>query len=252
MQVYRRKKNKLRKKFILFWIIFLLVILVSGILLSPLFRVRAINVYGNKEIETQNIEKSIGRTNVLLITGRGLENKLLKEFPKIAEIKIEKNVFKKTLTITLKEREKTGIICKAEKINGAETVKDCFYFDKNGIVFENAPQTSGALMLLIKDFSSTQLALGNKILEPELIGSMIEIKNNFPQAGNGIAWFELSMLPPKEIKAVTIKSWYILFDATRDMIKQFLILKTALSEKITNTDNLEYIDLRIENRIYYK
>ncbi|MDP2934703.1 MAG: FtsQ-type POTRA domain-containing protein [bacterium] len=255
----RRKKSKTKKRIIVFLAIFLFVLSLIGILLSPIFELKKISLYGNKEISSEELEKSIKSVNILLMTTNGLKDKLLKEFPKISEVRIEKNIFKRTIAITITERKSLGIICKAEKSSPVETTKDgetiknCFYIDKNGVIFEDAPQTSGSLVLLIKDFSSEEFSLGKKIFEEQIINSIVEIRENLTSSTNiKIDWFENRTIPPKELKLVTSKGWYILFDSTRDIKKQLSILKTALSEKIKTTDNLEYIDLRIENRIYYK
>ena len=242
----RRKKNRYGKKILAFAIIFLFLLLVAGVALSPILKAKEINIYGNKEIDSEAIKNNIQSINILLMTTNGLKNELLKDFPKISEIEIRKNIFKRTIAVTIVEREKLGIICK-------ENTGNCFYIDKNGIIFENAPKTSGSLILLIKDFSSREFTLGGKIFTEQIMDSIVEIRESFNSSTKvKIDWFETRTNPPKELRIITTKGWYILFDSARDTKKQFSILKTALDEKIKNTDNLEYIDLRIENRIYYK
>jgi hypothetical protein len=246
MRMNRHKKSKTRKRIIVFLVIFLFVLLIIGILLSPIFKLKKISIYGNKEISSEEIKNSINSANILILTTTGMENDLLKNFPQIARAKIERDIFKRTITVDIVERESLGIICKEDTTN-------CFYVDKEGVIFESAPKTSGSLILLIKDFSSEEFILGKKIFTEQILSSIIEIRENLNSSTNiKIDWFENRTNPPKELKAITSMGWYILFDAARDTKKQLSILKTALSEKITNTDNLEYIDLRIENRIYYK
>ncbi len=250
----RRKIGKIKKKIIPLLIIVLFILLIWGVSTSPLFNFKKLNLEGSKEIDAQEIEKVIKQTNIFFVSEKEIKNRLSAAFPKIAEAKIEKNILQRTIKITVTERERVGITCKAERMGGAgeELIKNCFYFDKSGTIFENAPQTSGSLMLFVKDFSPTELVLGNEILKSSVIASMSEIKNGLSLPNNGISFFEINILPPKEIKAVTSRGWYIFFDLTGDIIKQIAILKAALKEKISNVDNLEYIDLRIENRIYYK
>jgi hypothetical protein len=241
-----RKRNGYGKKIFALAIIFLFLLLVAGIILSPILKAREINVYGNKEINSEAIKNNIQSINILLMTTNGLENKLLKNFPKIAAVEIKKNITKRTIAVTIIEREGLGIICK-------ENTGNCFYVDKNGIIFEDAPQTSGSLILLIKDFSSEEFSLGKKILEEQIITSITDFRKNlFSQTNIKINWFEIYTSPPKESKIITSEGWYLLLDLTRDTEKQLSILKAALNEKIKDRENLEYIDLRIENRIYYK
>jgi hypothetical protein len=241
-----RKKNKYGKKIFALAIIFLFLLLVAGIVLSPILRAKEINVYGNKEISSEEIKNNIQSVNILLMTTNGLKNKLLENFPKISAIEIKKNILKRTIAITIAERESLGIICK-------ENTANCFYFDKNGVIFEDAPQTSGSLILLIKDSFSEEFSLGKKILEEQIISSIADFREGiFSLTGIKINWFEIYTHPPKESKIITSEGWYLLLDLSRDTEKQLSVLKTALDEKIKDRKNLEYIDLRIENRIYYK
>jgi hypothetical protein len=241
-----RKRKRYGKKIFALAIIFLFLLLVAGIVLSPILKAKEINVYGNKEIDSEEIKNDIQSINILLMTSNGLKNKLLKNFPKISTVEIRKNILKRTIAVTITEREGLGIICK-------ENTGNCFYVDKNGIIFEDAPQTSGSLVLLIKDSSLEEFSLGKKILEEQIITSIADFRENlFSQTNIKINWFEISTHPPKESKIITSEGWYLLLDLTRDTQKQLSILKTALDEKIKNRENLEYIDLRIENRIYYK
>lgn len=242
----RRKKRKYGKKIFALAIIFLFLLLIAGILLSPVLEIEKIIVYGNKEIDSEEIKTNINSMNILLLTTAGLEKDLLKKIPKIAQVEIRKNIFKKTLNISVVERENVGIACKEETNN-------CFYIDKNGAIFEDAPKTSGSLIILIKDFSSQEFFIGKKILSEQIVASIIEIKENLDYSTNiKVNWFEIHTDPPKELKVIIYGNWYILFDSTKEIEKQLSVLKTALDEKIKTTENLEYIDLRIENRIYYK
>jgi len=249
-----RNKTKRKKIFLIFYVVFLLLLLAAGLLLSPLFKVKTVEVYGTKEINPDEIKASIEYKNILFITGNGLKNELLKKFPQIAQLDIEKNIPKTTIKITLTERQKAGIICKTEQgENGEEIVKSCFYVDKLGVIFKNAPQTSGSLILLIKDFSLEDFSLGKKIFSEQIMNSIIELRDNiFSQINVRAMWFANFTSPPEEIKVMTSEGWYALFDLNRDIKSQLSILKAALAEKIKDRKKLEYIDLRIENRIYYK
>jgi hypothetical protein len=248
-------KNKIWRKriFLVIYIIFLLFLLAAGLLTSPLFKIKTVEIYGTKELVPEEIKANIEYKNILFITTDGLRQELAKKFPQISHMDIEKNLFKKTIKINLTEREKLGIVCKAEETDNNETVKSCFYIDKEGVMFKNAPQTSGSLVLLIKDFSLEDFFLGKNLFSAKVINSIIDLKENlFSQIKAKSLWFASFTYPPKEIKVMTTENWYVLFDLDRDIKSQLLLLKTALAEKIQNRSTLQYVDLRIENRIYYK
>lgn len=141
------------------------------------------------------------------------------------------------------DEQEIGIIC-------AET---CFYLNKDGIIFKDAPKTSGSLVMMIKDYSERDYKLGDKILDKSLLDILLQTKEElFSKIGIKAASFDIESIPVETLRVVTSESWYILFSLERNMKNQLLALKAALDEKIQNRMNLQYIDLRIENRIYYK
>ena len=152
--------------------------------------------------------------------------------------------FKKKPEANLKQRTEIGIICTAGK---------CFYFDVEGIIFKEAPQTSGSLITLINDFSQRSFSLGEQILGRDLINSMVLIKEElFSKMDLRVLSFDIAAYPADDLKAITNEDWYMMFSLKRDIKSQLSALKAALDEKIQNRIDLQYIDLRIENRVYYK
>lgn len=157
---------------------------------------------------------------------------------------IGQNLFKKKPEI--KDEQEIGIICKQDTGN-------CFYFNKDGIIFRDAPQTSGSLINLIKDYSSKDYKLGDKILDKSITDIILQIRDDLlGKIGLRVSSFDIESYPVEKLRVVTNESWYILFNLKRDIKSQLLALKVALDEKIQNRMSLEYVDLRIENRIYYK
>lgn len=246
MYHYKIKKKKRVNKRVIIWIIslFLLAGLAYILFLSPIFTIKTIAISGNKEISTDEIKNSLICKNIFLTTRKGIENELLKKFPKILDLRIKKNLFRRELQIDLKEREEIGIICRAEK---------CFYIDNNGIIFEYAPQTSGSLVTLIKDFSERDYKLGDKVADKEIINNISAIKEYLlSELDLKVSSFDITGFPIEELRVVTKESWYLMFSLRREIKSQLSALKAALNEKIKNRIGLQYIDLRIENRIYYK
>lgn len=249
-----RNKAKRKKILLLAYVVFLLILLFSGLLLSPLFKVKIVEVSGAKEINPDEIRANVEHKNLLFITVSGLKKDLAEKFPQIAQMNIEKKLFEKTIIISLTEREKLGIVCKAvTNENNEENIGECFYIDKTGTIFKNAPQTSGSLVLLIKDFSLEEFSLGKEMFSPQAMNAITDLRDNlYAQTGAKPLWFAFLTYPPQEIKLMTSEGWYVFFDLSRDAKNQLSILKTALTEKIPDRTKLEYIDLRIEGRIYYK
>jgi hypothetical protein len=239
------KKKKFNKRVIIKIIpLLLLLSLIYVLLFSPIFKIKEILISGNKKISAEEIKNNLTYNNIFLTTTKTIKNQLLQKFPGILDLKISKNVFNRKLEINIQERESVGIFCTAD---------ECFYFDKNGIAFEKAPNTSGSLIDLIKDYSQKEFKMGDEVLDKNLMDNILTIKNElFQKIGLRVTSFDIDTYPVEELRVVTNESWYILFSLKRDIKSQLLALKVALDEKIQNRSSLQYIDLRIENRIYYK
>ncbi len=160
----RYKKRKSKKRRILFLIILLILILAYILFLSPIFKIRAVEVSGNREVSEEEIKNSFTYGNIFLVSENKIKNDLIKKIPKIGDLEIKKNLIKRIVKLTIEERGRLGIACQVR-----EETEDCFYIDKQGVIFEQAPQTSGSLILLIKDYSQREFYLGKKIFEQKII-----------------------------------------------------------------------------------
>lgn len=141
------------------------------------------------------------------------------------------------------KREAIGIWCKEN---------DCFYFDKEGVIFEESPKSSGSLLILIEDTRDTAANLGSAVLsEPQIV--LAEdlqrlLKGNFPFAVSSIL-----IRADGEYELLTTEGWRILLHKTDSLEHQFSNLKYLLDEEIKERRReLDYVDLRLGNKIYYK
>ena len=166
---------------------------------------------------------------------------LRESFPKILSIEIKK-ISPDGLKITISEREVSGIWCGA----------NCFYFDEEGVGFEESPRSVGSLILSIVDERKETRELGDTVLVMEQAEFFRDLKelidNNFSFAiknftirGNG------------GIELLTSGGWRILLDRNASAEFQLSNLKYIFDEEIkTRQNELEYVDLRLGNRVYYK
>lgn len=253
----RREKKSFRKKAIIFlWISLLILVLAYVLLLSPIFKIREIKVSGNRVVSNEEIRNSLNsflfkkilvffnQNNLFLATGSKLRGIIISDFPRILSIEINKNIFEKTIGLEIVERKEAGIFCSGE----------CYYIDKDGVIFEKAPQTSGTLILTIKDNSERELEMGKNAIDKEFMAELINLREDLlNQLGLKVIDFIIETDTLKDLKVDTNEGWYIVFNRGRDLKNQLQALTLVLEEKIKEgRKNLEYIDLRIENRVYYK
>ena len=149
-----------------------------------------------------------------------------------------------TLTINFDKRIQIGIWCHN---------KSCYYFDKNGVAFANTPETEGSLILKIEDLSKNDVLLGDKVLGDNQINFIINFSNKVAE-NNKFKILEFKIKPNSSVnlEAVTDKNWSIYLDEKQDPAAAVNNLLSILEEAVKNTGNLEYIDLRIPSRVFYK
>lgn len=251
------EKKTFRKKIIIFlWFLFLILILAYVLLLSPIFRIKEIKISGNRVISNEEIRDSLNsflykkflvffnQNNIFLARGDNLKNIIFSDFPRILSIEIKKDIFNKTIDLRIIERKEAGIFCRGE----------CYYIDKEGVIFEDAPQTSGTLILMIKDNSESGVEMGRNAIDKEFMTELINLREELlNQLGLKVIDFIIETDVLKDLRVDTNEGWYILFDGSQDFKNQLQTLKLVLEEKIKEgRKNLEYVDLRIGNRVYYK
>jgi len=104
---------------------------------------------------------------------------------------------------------------------------------------------------------SSQLVQGNQIIiPPRQIKFIINILTMLPlRTGDiDINSFRMPNRKSNEIKVVTEKGWQIYFNTNLNVETQLDKLVLIYEKKIKELgiDNLEYIDLRFGNRVFYK
>lgn len=263
----RGEKKTFRKKIIIFlWFLFLILILAYVLLLSPIFKIKEIKISGNRVIDKEEIRDSLNsflskkflvffnQNNIFLARENNLKNIIFSDFPRILSIEIKKNIFNKTIDLRIIERKEAGIFCRNNPSFAEAAAGKCYYIDKEGVIFEEAPQTSGTLILTIKDNSEKGVEIGRSAIDREFMTELTNLKDDLLSPLNlKVLDFIIDSGILKDLRVDTNEGWYILFDSSRDFKNQLQALRLVLEEKIKDgRKKLEYIDLRIENRVYYK
>ncbi|MDP2945985.1 MAG: hypothetical protein Q8N61_00835, partial [bacterium] len=184
--------------------------------------------------------------NIFILSKNRVKSGLAATFPTITDIRIKKEPFH-GLIVNFEKRIQIGIWCQPQADN-------CYYFDKEGIVFKKAPQTEGALILKIEDFEKKEVFLGNKVLSNEQLTFITKFNNKIIENNQfKIIEFKIALSANFDLEAITDRGWSIYLDQNQDPVLEANNLFTILNEVIKNkASNLKYIDLRVPSRIFYK
>lgn len=127
----------------------------------------------------------------------------------------------------------------------------CFYFSKDGLLLDEAPELRGSLITLIRS---------QEIPSPDLLNYLSDIKERFESRAN-VKIQEINLTD--YIKVITDEGWQIMLEQQGSPERLALILTNILEKEISakggsasggkeKRKNLEYVNLRLENRAYYK
>ncbi|MBI4993730.1 hypothetical protein HZC33_02105 [Candidatus Wolfebacteria bacterium] len=258
----QRKKRRRILKLKIFATVTVFLFLLSGffylIAFSQIFKIKSIfavseNAKYNLEadklvgdlknffVSRSKISKFLGGDNILVWSG-GISD-FLKTQPIFSVLEINKNYFKREISIKFEKRERYGVWCQK---NAA-----CWWIDKNGIVFEKAPKVEGEMILKVNDNSDQQLDFGKGVLRDDLFKNLIKIFEILQKTGINIKTLYIENLALEEIEArPLINSIPQIYFSLR--LDPAFALSAIKSFKKIGLNKIKYIDFRIENRVYYK
>ncbi|PIR69485.1 MAG: hypothetical protein COU47_02830 [Candidatus Niyogibacteria bacterium CG10_big_fil_rev_8_21_14_0_10_46_36] len=240
--------------------IFVFGALIVGFFHIPYFSIADISTEGVRTLPEENIQHAI-RAHlqektwgilphknffVFLLTVPRLEQTLMQEFPKIESLTIKKRP-PHAVAISFAERSIWATLCKASS---------CFYLDKGGFVFGKSSRISGSLFFAIEDMRDTNYDVGAYIIAPEKLQSIQTLLERI-ETVSGASFETLTLSGSDDLiakyEAVTKDGWSIIFDSKTDTgiaIQNFISAYDGLLKQ--DLAGLEYIDLRLENKIFYK
>lgn len=261
----KRRKNFLLKLFLITGLVFLcLAGAVYLLFFANLLDLRSIDVSGAEIIPAAELKAAaeswldakflgVARSrDLLFISSEKLGSELAAGFPRIDAVEVKKE-FPHGIKISITERKPAGIWCLPAQAGFPASGK-CFFFDENGIAYAEAGQSSGFLILTVADYQDKEIALGSPVVSEEWLNNIMVAKETLPKIGIDVAEFTIPSGSFDEFDAKTAQGWKIMFSNSTDVAKQISSLNVLLRDKLSASKKaaLQYIDLRIQDRIYYR
>lgn len=237
----REKSPRRKLKFFLF--LFLFGLLAAGaiylIWFTPAFQIQAIEVNGGTPSQ-QEVIKANPHGNMLFWKPPVNE----KDYPQLAKVDVKRDFLERKISVTLEERQKEIIWC-------LEKNQQCFWVDKTGFAFTQAPYTTGTLVEIkvIRDYSDRTIKVGENAVDPK----------HFQNLKAALDLLVELNLPVNELKVENVDYREAIADLVSgpDMYFSFLFnpgFARDVVEKLRTSgewNSLRYVDLRVENRAYY-
>lgn len=233
-----------------------LVFLTWSVFFSDMFLVQAITVVDArphtieqvKTILEDKIDEVVVKRNIFFLQSDLLESAVLAELPQVRTIHIVRKL-PGTVKAIVQEKEPALLLLSDGQY---------YFVDDNGIPYEKARLDTlpGVVLPIVKnDNRETQVVLGVAAVEPSFVTFMRSVQEELPdRVGAQVAEIHIPSLAAREVHYYLDNNWRILLDATRPFENQIKTLEQLLRETIKEEDQerLEYIDLRIPQRAYYR
>jgi len=129
-----------------------------------------------------------------------------------------------------------------------------FTVDNNGVILKEVSSDNVEFELPIIKFStSTPVIIGNKIIDQNKLQFIVSAQKETDKYFDfQIKIFKIPHNTNQHISAITSEGWEILFSLELNIDDQINNLKLLIKEKLPERKNLNYIDLRLGDRIFYK
>lgn len=225
---------------------------------AKLFDVRSVEAHVPVAISAQDVQDKIQdlldrrtlgisrRSNSIVFSPQKIRRVLLDAFPRIDSVEISRTSVHDILVI-VHERTPVGLWCLPDR-------EKCFYYDANGIAFSEILPSSGYLFVPVNDQRDRVITLGGTVAPESWRTSIAEVKKLLQFGDITVSEIDIPADSYNEFDVVTREGWKILYNRDINVRTQTNSLLALLKEKLSPATraNLDYIDLRIEDRIYYK
>lgn len=191
----------------------------------------------------------IPKRSTLFAPKSRIEERLLESIPRLsmAEATLHE---RNTLKIEVAERKPFALYC--EDILDVSNPSKCFFLDNSGNIFSEAPDFSGTVYMIYSSVPVLETPLRSQLIEPEEFEEISKFITEMPRLnidsralvkrGNEYA---LLMESGTELKWKSGQDLNALISDLESFLRDSKIKQTAFG-------NLLYIDLRFDNKVFYK
>lgn len=225
---------------------------------SGIFDIRGVEVAGVDVISPHDVRivaadflsgntwMIVPHKNMLLFSSERAAEHIQMMFPRAAMVSVEIDLWRRAAVVSISERQPAGVAC-------ARGNEQCVYFDERGIVFAHAPTIASATLLRIEENDLEAVQFPQEKYAPELVAFIMTAKKEMQEKARATITSFAFMNGYGDVEARTQEGYVIFLNTARGAGEQAQIVKNLIAAEIKDQlPNVEYIDLRIENRAYYK
>lgn len=245
-KIYRTTTREVSKPFNPIYLWVLLIVIAIGafgywIFYSNFFKIKNIEIEGEVNDTIKNKINGFYGKNIFLFTIGQLDKQLAREQTSIEKLNIIKGI---------PDTLKIDVLVRKPEIRW-KTQDKTYFIDKTGIIFSlDKPKEEDNKLPLVIDSRNLPIKLGEKIVTSDFIEFVEKIATEVPQKiGKDIEEIKIDETTLHlEIKFKD--AFRVYFDTTNSWNDQMKLLQKAVEKH--DKEIKEYIDLRVEEKAYYK
>lgn len=252
-----QSQQKKKRIVILFVLMLVAAGLVYGLVYAPIFKIEKIAVSGTRDPDLINrlqmitLDETRGhsyviwpRNNILFLNKEKLKARINLELV-LDRLEIDRQLLH---TLKIEVEEKIPVLLWQEK-------EDLYYIDRSGLVMGAVSRDEVAYDLPLVGRPTSSLVILNEQL---LDGGDIEfIRQVLAETAEIFSEWTVERVTVErvsndELYFYSSQGWYYILARETDIERDLTNLDRLIKQEIGQTDKLEYVDLRLPDRIFYK
>lgn len=261
----RRQKIRKLKLIAIAVVSVVLIILLGWSLRLEQFQVSNILISGNKVIPQEKIQSIVEdnlsgtyfflspKTNIFFYPKSRITKQIEDEFERVKEVSVN-FVNLKSIEVKILERTPKSMWCGVKK---ESAVGGCYFMDENGYIYAKAPDFGGNVFLKFFGLDYNSLLLGSEspigvtIMDVEKFDKFTLFVDTLSEIG--YKPISLARVDDHDFELYFNDGMKIIFGNDQDFEILLDNLQSVLdSGELVNRENIDYIDLRFGNKVYYK
>lgn len=262
----KKTKKKQGRKFsrFLFWLLLIVFAMICMYLLlfSPFLEIDKILIEGNQDISSREIANAVEKSlegkyfgylpkkNFLLINKKNITETIRNDFSRLEVNSIEKK-FPNSILVSIIERKAELVWCSGGV---------CYFVDRTGVIYNGTEKNEQELLadgfLVIVDDSAIPISIKESKIDPEYI-QYIELADVMMKSDSRLKPTESYHTPgvaSREIIVKTQEGWILKISSEFPVDEIRKIIQVLFDKELKDEarKNLDYLDLRVRGKIYYK
>lgn len=251
--------------------IFVLLSSIVAFFYIPKFRIKNISVDGLLVLGKEELQPDISGflknkffgilpyDNIFILPKEKLISFISGEFPPLKKISIDRD-FTQGIFVLVEERKPGFLWCREYmEVRPPLEVEppqfpqaaDCAFMDENGFIFQTAPFFAGNIFLKFFDRREESADVGKNMLSGGEFAKLSSFYKKMSDKNFRIASIDLK---DGDIYEIFLgEGWYVILNNKNEPEDSFNNLELVLNETVKEKrPQLEYIDLRFGNKVYFK